>query len=114
MLRELLRRFIFDNESQLFSLTARDAVVGEMDDMVWRVNAPADLLQIGRIRISADTTGNHVANADNLTALIERFRSEPGGWYDDVLIARMIDQARETGDVIRNPIRLGTEGLRGA
>ncbi|WBU54600.1 DUF6638 family protein [Paracoccus sp. SCSIO 75233] len=106
VLRELLKQFIHDNESQLFSLTARDAVVGEMDDMVWQLRAPADLLQIGRIRISADTTGNHVANADQLTALIERFRAEPDGWYDDVLIARMISQAKETGDVIRNPIHL--------
>ncbi|SDD69925.1 hypothetical protein SAMN05421538_102234 [Paracoccus isoporae] len=106
VLRDLLQLFIRENESQLFSLTARDAVLGEMDDRVWQVSAPADLLQIGRIRISADTTGNHVAGADKLTALIERFRSEPDGWYDDVLIARMIAQAKETGDVIRNPIRL--------
>lgn len=106
ILRELLKQFIHDNESQLFSLTARDAVVGEMDDMVWQVKTPADLMNIGRIRISADTTGNHVAGADKLTALIERFRTEPGAWYDDVLIARMIEQARETGDVIRNPVHL--------
>ena len=106
VLRELLKQFIHDNESQLFSLTARDAVVGEMDDMVWQVKTPADLLQINRIRISADTTGNHVANADKLTALIQRFRAEPTGWYDDVLIAQMIAQAKETGDVIRNPVHL--------
>ncbi|MDO5605315.1 MAG: hypothetical protein Q4G25_09175 [Paracoccus sp. (in: a-proteobacteria)] len=106
-LRGLLRRFITDNESQLFSLTARDAVLGEMDDMVWQVTAPGDLLQISSIRINADTTGNHVAAADRLTALIERFRTEPQGWYDDVLIAQMIEQARETGDVIRNPVHLG-------
>ncbi|WBU65271.1 DUF6638 family protein [Paracoccus aerodenitrificans] len=108
VLRDLLQQFIRDNESQLFSLTARDAVVGEMDDMVWQVSVPSDLLQIGRIRIGADTTGNHVANADRLTALIERFRTEPDAWYDDVLIARMIEQAKETGDVIRNPIHLET------
>ena len=106
VLRELLKRFILDNESQLFSLTARDAVVGEMDDMVWQVRSPADLMQIRRIRVSADTTGNHVAGADRLTALIERFRTEPEAWYDDVLVARMIEQAKETGDVIRNPVHL--------
>ncbi len=106
VLRELLKQFIQDNESQLFSLTARDAVVGEMDDMVWQVRTPADLMEISRIRISADTTGNHVAGADNLTALIERFRVDADAWYDDVLIARMIEQAKETGDVIRNPIHL--------
>ncbi|MFD1796383.1 DUF6638 family protein [Paracoccus aurantiacus] len=108
VLRDLLQKFIHGNESQLFSLTARDAVVGEMDDMVWQVKAPADLLQINRIRISADTTGNHVAGADKLTALIERFRTQQDAWYDDVLIARMIEQAKESGDVIRNPVHLKT------
>ncbi|MFV0294472.1 MAG: DUF6638 family protein [Paracoccus sp. (in: a-proteobacteria)] len=106
VLRVLLKQFIHDNESQLFSLTARDAVIGGMDDMVWQVREPADLMQIGRIRISADTTGNHVAGADKLTALIEQFRMETDAWYDDVLIARMIEQAQETGDVIRNPVHL--------
>lgn len=104
--RAILRRFIADNESQLFSLTARDAVVGEIDDEVWQVAAPADLLDIRKVRISADTTGNHVAEADRLTAMIERFRSQPDAWWDDVLIAEMIEQAKKSGDVTRNPVRL--------
>ena len=104
--RAILRRFIADNESQLFSLTARDAVVGEIDDEVWQVAQPADLLDIRKVRISADTTGNHVAEADRLTAMIDRFRSQPDAWWDDVLIAEMIEQAKKSGDVTRNPVRL--------
>ncbi|AUH32481.1 DUF6638 family protein [Paracoccus tegillarcae] len=106
VLRDVLQGFIAENESQLFSLTARDAVVGEVDDQVWQVSSPADLLNISRLSISADTTGNHVAEADQLTALIDRFRNEPDGWYDDVLIARMIEQAQKTGDVLRHPVDL--------
>ena len=104
--RAILRRFIADNESQLFSLTARDAVVGEIDDEVWQVAQPADLLDIRKVRITADTTGNHVAEADRLTAMIDRFRSQPDAWWDDVLIAEMIEQAKKSGDVTRNPVRL--------
>ena len=104
--RTILRRFIADNESQLFSLTARDAVVGEIDDEVWQVTGPADLLDIRKVRITADTTGNHVAEADRLTAMIDRFRGQPDAWWDDVLIAQMIEQARKSGDVTRNPVRL--------
>ena len=106
VLRDVLRAFITDNESQLFSLTARDAVVGEIDDQVWQVSGPADLLNISRLRISADTTGNHIAESDKLTALIEKFRNDADGWYDDVLIARMIEQAQKTGDVLRHPVHL--------
>ena len=104
--RAILRRFIADNESQLFSLTARDAVVGEIDDEVWSVAQPSDLLDIRRVRITADTTGNHVAEADRLTSMIDRFRREPDAWWDDVLIAQMVEQARKSGDVTRNPVRL--------
>ena len=106
VLRGLLRRYIVENESQLFSLTAQDAVVGEMDDAVWQIASPVDLEKISRIRVSADTTGNHVAGADKLTALIQQFRTGPEAWYDDVLIARMIEQAHQSGDVIRNPVHL--------
>lgn len=106
VLRDVLRDFIADNESQLFSLTARDAVVGEVDDQVWQVGGPEDLLSIRRLKISADTTGNHVAESDKLTALIDNFRNRPDGWWDDVLIAQMIEQAQKTGDVLRNPVHL--------
>ena len=107
----ILRRFIAENESQLFSLTARDAVVGEIDDDVWQLAQPADLLDIRKIRITADTTGSHVAEADKLTAMIDRFRSQPDAWWDDVLIAEMIEQARKSGDVTRNPVRLSHTGF---
>lgn len=106
VIRDVLRRFITENESQLFSLTARDALVGEIDDHVWDLAGPADLVQIRSLRISADTTGSHVAEADRLAAMIETFRNRPDAWWDDVLIARMIEQAKRSGDVLRNPVRL--------
>ncbi|AXC49534.1 hypothetical protein DRW48_07385 [Paracoccus suum] len=105
--REILRRFIVANESQLFTLTARDAVVGEMDEGVWQIASPADLLGIRHLRVTADTTGDQVAQSARLTAMIDRFRTERDAWWDDVLIAQMIEQAQKSGDVTRNPVRLG-------
>ena len=106
VLRDVLRRFIVEHESQLFSLTARDAVIGQIDDQVWQLTSPADLTTIARLTISADTTGNHVAEADKLTAMIDTFRTKEDAWWDDVLIARMIEQAKKSGDVLRNPVHL--------
>ncbi|SNT76568.1 DUF6638 family protein [Paracoccus seriniphilus] len=106
VLRDVLRRFITENESQLFSLTARDAVIGQIDDRVWSLETPADLATLRHLSIEADTTGNHVAEAERLGEMIDRFRSRPDAWWDDVLIARMIEQARKSGDVLRNPVRL--------
>ncbi len=104
--RGILRRFIEENEAQLFGLTARDAVAGELENTVFDLTAPAKLFDIRRITVVADTTGNHLAEAEKLSRLIDRFRREEDAWWDDVLIAEMIGLAEKTGNVIRNPVAL--------
>lgn len=104
--RGILKQFITQNESQLFALTARDAVAGELQNSVYEMSTPAKLFDIRKITIEADTIGGHVADAGKLAKLIERFRAEPDGWRDDVLIAEMIGLAKKTGDVTRVPIAL--------
>ena len=104
--RGIIRQFIETNEAQLFALTARDAVAGELQNSVFEISTPAKLLEIRRITVEADTIGGHVADAGKLARLIERFRQEPDGWRDDLLIAEMITLARKTGDVTRVPIHL--------
>ncbi|SHI54860.1 DUF6638 family protein [Wenxinia saemankumensis] len=104
--RGILRQFVEANETALLALTARDAVAGELADTVFRCAVPADLFKIGRVTVEADTTAGTVVSARRLEELIARFRTEPDGWWDDVLIARMIELAGETGDLTRNPVAL--------
>lgn len=104
--RGILRQFIAGNEAQLFALTARDAVAGELVNSVLAVDTPARLFDIRRITVEADTTSGTVATAEKLTALIGRFKTEPDAWFDDVLIAEMIELAKVTGDLTRNPVAL--------
>ncbi|MGR3468048.1 MAG: DUF6638 family protein [Shimia sp.] len=104
--REVLRRWMAANHAQLFTLTARDAVAGELLNSVYDLSTPQRLLDIHRIEVEADTTAGTIATAQALGAKIDRFMSEPEAWYDDVLIAEMIGLAKDTGDVIRNPIAL--------
>ena len=104
--RDVLRRFIDANEAELFALTAQDAVAGELVNSVYDVSSPARLFDIHRVRVEADTTQETVAKAAELGAMIDRFKTEPDAWYDDVLIAQMIGLAKETGDVVRNPVML--------
>jgi hypothetical protein len=104
--RGILRQFIEANEAQLFALTARDAVAGVLQNSVYAVDRPAQLFDLRQVTVEADTIGGHVADAGRLAALIERFRREPDGWRDDVLIAEMIGLAKKTGDVTRVPIHL--------
>lgn len=104
--RGILQQFIETNEAQLFALTARDAVAGELQNSVYSVDRPARLFDIRQVTVEADTIGGHVADAGKLAKLIERFRQEPDGWRDDLLVAEMITLAKKTGDVTRVPISL--------
>ena len=104
--RGILTEFIEKNEAQLFALTARDAVAGELQGSVYSVDTPAKLFDIRQVTVEADTIGGHVADAGKLAALIERFRREPDGWRDEALIAEMVGLAKKTGDVTRVPIAL--------
>jgi hypothetical protein len=54
--RGILRQFIDENEAQLFALTARDAVAGELVNSIYTVDKAAHLFDIRRIRVEADTT----------------------------------------------------------
>lgn len=107
--RSILRNFIIDNEEELFALTAREAVTGELINSVFEVNEPADLLKINQITIEADTVTEHVAFAQTLQGHIDRFMNEGDAWWDDVLIADMIEIAKTTGDITRHPITLEPE-----
>lgn len=102
----ILHDFITKNEAKLFALTTRDAVAGELQNSVLVADTAQRLMDIRRIEVEADTTAGDVANARELTAKIERFKTEPDAWYDDVLIAEMIGLAKQTGDVRRNPVDL--------
>ncbi|WP_166417537.1 DUF6638 family protein [Cochlodiniinecator piscidefendens] len=109
--RGILRQFIDDNESQLFALTARDAVAGELFNSVYDVSDPQRLFDIRKITIEADTTEAHLRDADKLADKIARFKSEKDGWWDDVLIADMIGLAKKTGDVTRQPLQLSQPSI---
>lgn len=104
--RGIIRQFIEANEPQLFALTARDAVAGELVNSVFEADTPSRLFDIRRITVEADTTQGTVATAERLAAMIDRFKSDADAWWDDVLIAEMIGLARETGDLTRNPVAL--------
>lgn len=104
--RTILKDFIEDHDEELFALTAREAVTGELMNSVFHVDRPADLMDINAITIEADTVGERIANAEKLEGQIDRFMREEDAWWDDVLIAQMIELAKQTGNIQRHPISL--------
>ena len=104
--RGILRQFIEVNEAQLFTLTARDGVAGELVNSVYGLDTPARLFDIGHVSIEADTTDGAVAAAAKLGGMIDQFMRDDSAWFDDVLIGNMIGLAKDTGDITRNPVKL--------
>lgn len=104
--RGILKQFIDENRVELFALTARDAVAGELVNSVYLADTPARLFDLRKITVEADTTSGTVATAAKLGAYIDRFKTEQDAWFDDVLIGQMIGMAKQTGDVVRNPVAL--------
>ncbi|GHA43587.1 hypothetical protein GCM10008927_05380 [Amylibacter ulvae] len=104
--RSILRNFITTNEKQLFALTAREAVAGELMNSVFNVDHPRDLLKIQHIEVEADTVQSHVADGQKLQKMLDTFNTQQDAWWDDVLIADMIETAKIAGDINRNPINL--------
>lgn len=102
----IMRSFISQNEAQLFSLTAREAVAGELVNSIFSVEKPSDLFNIREIEIEADTVTSHVATSERLSKKIETFMTKRDAWWDDVLAAEMIELAKRTGDIVRHPVKL--------
>lgn len=104
--RDILRRYIDENEERLFALSIRDAIAGELVNSVHSVQKPSDLFDIRTISVEADTVGGHVAAGDEMAGKVARFMSEPDAWWDDVLIAEMVELSKRTGDILQTPIAL--------
>ncbi len=104
--RGILQQFIEENEAQLFALTAKDAVAGELVNSIYDASSPQRLFDIRTIRIEADTTQGTVKQAQELSSKVDRFMSDEDAWFDDLLIGEMIQLASKTGDVTRNPVKL--------
>lgn len=106
MSRTILKDYFDMYEEQLFALTARDAVVGELVNSIYSISKPLDLFSLREIEVEADTVESHVEASDELTDKIFQFMEEPDAWWDDVLICEMVELSKRTGDIIRNPIEL--------
>lgn len=95
----ILRSFIDDNREPLFALTARDAVLGELENSVWKLRSAADLFDVRTVRVAANTVTGILGDAEALRKHIAGFDTHDDAWQDDEYVARMITLARRVGDV---------------
>ncbi|WP_282605952.1 DUF6638 family protein [Pelagibius sp. Alg239-R121] len=102
--RSILKQFIEDNRPVLFALTARDAVMGELVNSVYRIDTAADLLTIRTIRVEANTPRALVSDAEALKKRVEEFLESDTDWWDEDVLDEMVALAGRVGDVTRHPV----------
>lgn len=102
--RTILWQFIEDNFDQLVALTARDAVVGELDNSTWRIDDVGDLVTIRNIRVQAETTRGLIADAKALQESVKRFHASDTDWWDDNALGEMCRLAERVGNIRRHAV----------
>ena len=106
--RSVMRKFMRANRKTLFALTARDAAVGEIDNSTWRLDSPLDVLGIRELRVDVDTPRGLIGSSFDLEEMVEAFRDSNDLWHDDATIGRMVELARDVGDVRRTRLACDT------
>lgn len=98
----ILRRFFEANARMIDVVTLRDALYGEIENLVFAVERIEDLLAIGSVSFQVHSANGLIDEARALADLAQEFEDEPGSWRNRALHARIVEAAKRCGDVRRN------------
>ncbi|MBV6657068.1 MAG: hypothetical protein KI785_04790 [Devosiaceae bacterium] len=99
---QMIRAFFAANDRMIRAVTLRDALYGEIENLVFEVDRPADILGLRDIRFIVRTASGLLEQAQVLKGKIDRFLTEPDAWQDANLLEAIVDGATQVGDVRRN------------
>lgn len=100
----LMHEFFSANARAINAITIRDALYGEIEDSVSVVNDIDDLLSINEVRFKVLSAEDTLGKAAELRGLVDRLKTVPNAWADDAMLNRMVDLARQTGDIRQNAL----------
>ncbi len=100
----LMQEFFDNNRRAIHAVTIRDVLYGEIEEDVSRVEDIEDLLSINEVKFRVFSADNMLAKSDELAALADRLIKVPYAWRDDAMLERMVELARETGDIRKNTL----------
>ncbi len=101
---ELMLEFFEENSREIFALTIKDVLFGEIEDSVLRVDTIEDLLSIEQVEFKLSTSSDLLQKTADLRVLIERLMKDPNAWQDVAMLKRMVDLAKMTGDIRTNEL----------
>ena len=100
----LMHEFFSANARAINAITIRDALYGEIEDSVSVVNDIDDLLSINEVRFRVLSAEDMLGKAAELRGLVDRLKTVPNAWADDAMLNRMVELARQTGDIRQNAL----------
>ncbi|MBW8321704.1 MAG: hypothetical protein K0M47_20890, partial [Rhizobium sp.] len=98
----LMHEFFTANARAINSVTIKDALYGEIEDSVARVESLEDLLSINAVQFKVLSAEDVLGKAAELRRLADRLQDEPDAWRDDAMLNRMVELAKLTGDIRQN------------
>ncbi len=100
----LMHEFFSANARAINAITIRDALYGEIEDSVSVVNDIDDLLSINEVRFKVLSAEDMLGKAGELRGLVDRLKTVPNAWSDDAMLNRMVELAKQTGDIRQNAL----------
>jgi hypothetical protein len=100
----LMHEFFDGNRRAVHAVTIKDALFGEIEDPVDQVTGVEDLLSIDQVRFRVMSAEDMLGKAVNCADLVDRLKTSRDGWRDDAMLNRMVELARETGDIRQNAL----------
>jgi hypothetical protein len=99
---ELMHEFFSGNSRAINATTIKDVIFGEIEDSVSEVDDIEDLLGIKQVEFRVMSANDTLGKAAELRTLTDRLKGEPEAWRDNDLLNRMVELAKECGDIREN------------
>ncbi|WP_322987960.1 DUF6638 family protein [Hoeflea sp.] len=100
----LMHEFFDGNRRAVYAVTIKDVLYGEIEDPVEVVTGVEDLLSIEEVRFRVMSAEDMLGKATELRALVDRLQISKDGWRDDAMLGRMVELAKQTGDIRQNAL----------
>lgn len=101
---ELMLDFYEKNTREIFAITIKDVLYGEIEDSVHEVDNLEDLLAIEQVEFKLSTASDLLGKTAELQVMIERLLKEPDAWQDSDMLQKMVDTVKVTGDISTNEL----------
>ncbi len=101
---ELMYEFFAGNSRAINATTIKDVIFGEIEDSVSEVDDIEDLLSIKQVEFRVMSANDTLGKAAELRTLVDRLKGEPEAWRDNELLNRMVELAKEAGDIRENAL----------